>query len=70
MAEIDKRITFQEQMARLESRLSSLESQIQEAEVFLSARPGHKPTVSRYNTMCHGRSEVLTKIRRLKEKMG
>lgn len=67
---VDKQITFQEQMVELHSRLKSLDSRIVEAETFLSARLGHNPTINRYNLLCHDRSEVLTKIRMLKEKMG
>ena len=67
---LDKRITFREQMVELQSRLKSLEPRIVEAERFLSARPGHQPTLSRYNVLRHSRSEVLGKIRRLKERMG
>ena len=66
---LDKQITFREQMAELQSRLKSLDFRIVGAERFLSARPGHTPTISRYNLLCHSRSEVLTKIRRLKERM-
>lgn len=65
----DKRITYGEQLMELETRLEFLEFRIAGAEHFLSARPGHQPTVSRYNILCHSRSEVKTKIRKLKEKM-
>ena len=67
---LDKKITFREQMAELQSRLRSLDFRIVGAERFLSARPGYGPTISRYNLLCHSRSEVLTKIRKLKERMG
>lgn len=67
---LDNRIAFDEQMVELHRRLKSLDSRISEAERFLLARPGHAPTVSRYNLYCHGRSEVLGKIRKLKGRMG
>ena len=66
----DKRIIFEEQMPGLQRRLELLESRIAEAEQILSARPWHGPTLSRYNILCHSRSEVKTKIRKLKERMG
>lgn len=65
----DKKITFQERMVPLQRRLRSLESRILEAEGLLSARPGRQPTINRYNILCHDRSEVKTKIRKLKEGM-
>ena len=66
---LDKRILIEEQMAGLESRLRLLNSRIVEAERFIFARPGHQATISRYNILCHNRSEVLTKIRVLKGRM-
>lgn len=66
---INKNITFQEQLTELESKLQSLNSQIIQAETFLAAKPDQIPTISRYNLLCHSKSEILTKIRKLKEKM-
>ena len=67
---IDKQITFHEQMADLQSKLDKLLFNITGVEQHLSANPEHRPTLSRYNLLCHNRSEVLTKIRKLKERMG
>jgi hypothetical protein len=67
---INKAITHQEQMAELQLKLESTEFSIFQAERFLSAHPSHEPTLSRYNILCHSRSEVKAKIRRLRERMG
>lgn len=66
---ISKEISQQEKMTELESKLKSLNSQILQAETFLSANPDHIPAISRYNLLCHNKSEILTKVRRLKERM-
>lgn len=70
MSKLDKRIIFEGQMTELESRLRLLSSRILEAERFLFAHPGGEPTISRYNILCHSRSEVLTKIGILKGRIG
>ena len=76
---LDKmQVSFQEKMTELQSKLQSLNSQIIQAELFLSANPNqvylgmtpqNQPTWNRYNLLCHNRSEILTKIRKLKERM-
>ena len=62
-------ISLQEQLFELQMYLKTLEANINVADQFLAAKPGHKPTVNRYNLLCHNRSETLTKIRKLKERM-
>ena len=67
---LDKMQTaFKEQMAILQANLDKLKINISEAEYYISANPDFKPTLNRYNLMCHNRSETLTKIRKLKERM-
>ena len=61
-------VSQQEQMTNLKSRLESLNSNIIQVEQFLSAKPNHKPTINRYNILCHSKSEILTKIRKLQIK--
>jgi len=60
---------LQEQLTALESVLLSLNLTIQETEVFLFSQPKHELTMSRYNALQHSKSETLTKIRKLKEKI-
>lgn len=67
---IDKQITQREQMAELQRELEKLKISIAQADRFLAAKPGHESTTNRYNILQHNRSEILTKIRKLKEKMG
>ena len=63
-------VSFQEKMTELQSKLKKLEADISQAEQFILANPGHKLAMSRYNLLYHSRSETLTKIRKLKERMG
>ena len=74
MGVLDKQITFRERMSTLVTERDHLESRIREVERFLNTLPvvtqDHKPTLNRYNLLCHNKSEVLTKIRKLKERMG
>ena len=71
-------LSFQEKMTELQSKLKKLDSQIVKAELFLSANPNqvylgmtkkYQPSWNCYNLLCHNRSEILTKIRKLKERM-
>ena len=64
-----KQINIQEKLTELQAKLQSLNLNIQETEVFLFVQPKHKPTLSRYNILQHSKSEILTKIRKLKEKI-
>ena len=67
---LDKMQTaFKEKMNELQANLDKLKINISEAGFHLLANPGHKPTLSRYNLLCHNRSETLTKIRKLKERI-
>ena len=76
---LDKmQIALQEQMTELERKLEKLESDISRTELFLAANPYQlylgmtvkfQPSRNRYNILCHNRSETLTKIRKLKERM-
>ena len=70
--------SFKEQMIELQSKLSLLNSQISQAELVLCSNPNqpylgmtlnNQPTRNRYNMLCHNKSETMTKIRRLKERM-
>jgi hypothetical protein len=60
---------LKEQMVELQAKFKSLHSQIVQAEQFLFAHPESKSTMNRYNILCHNKSETLTKIRKLKERM-
>jgi len=67
---LDKmQVSFQEQMIELQTKFKSLHSQIVQAEQFLFAHPESKATLNRYNLLCHNKSETLTKIGKLKERM-
>jgi hypothetical protein len=62
-------IGLKEKMAELQAKFKSLHSQIVQAEQFLFAHPESNSTMNRYNILCHNKSEVMTKIRKLKEKI-
>lgn len=61
---------LKEQMVGLQRELEKLDFNISAAELFLSTViDNHKPTLNHHNVLCHNRSETMTKIRKLKERM-
>lgn len=69
MTDTHKNLIQQEQLTDLQAKLKRLNTHITQTEQFLAANPNHQPTLNRHNILCHDKSETLTKIRRLEEKM-